>query len=180
MRRIVPSGLVAGLLASFLAALAPAVARAQPANALPPGDGRDIVAAACTQCHALTVILAMRDGPVGWKRHVYNMVMRGAQLTPRDADTVLGYLNANFGPGQRLPAAKPVALPDGPGKELVETRCTLCHDLERVTAARRDKAEWQSVVANMFDRFGVSAPDDVRAISAYLAAHYGLDQGASK
>jgi hypothetical protein len=88
---------------------------------------------------------------------------------------VLAYLDANFGPGQRMPPAKPIALQAGPGKELVEKRCTLCHDLERVTAAKRDKREWESVVANMFERFGLSAPDEARAISAYLAARYGLD-----
>jgi cytochrome c5 len=115
----------------------------------------------------------MRDGPIGWKRHLYHMVMRGAQLSPREADTVLAYLDANFGPGQRMPPAKPVALPDGPGKELVEQRCTMCHDLERVTAAKRKKGEWESVVANMLERFGLQAPDEARAISAYLEAHYG-------
>jgi cytochrome c5 len=167
MRRFILSSIVAA------SALAAAPALAQPANALPPGDGRDLVATACTQCHALTVILAMRDGPIGWKRHVYHMVMRGAQLSARETDTVLAYLDANFGPGQRMPPQKPVALPAGPGKELVETRCTLCHDLERVTAAKREKREWESVVANMLERFGLQAPDEARAISAYLAAQYG-------
>jgi cytochrome c5 len=167
MRRILSS-----LVAALWLAAAPASAQ-QPANALPPGDGRDLVATACTQCHALTVILAMRDGPIGWKRHVYHMVMRGAQLNPREVDTVLAYLDANFGPGQRMPPAKPVALPGGPGKDLVETRCTQCHDLERVTAAKREKREWDGVVANMLERFGLSAPDETRAIVAYLAAQYG-------
>jgi len=57
--------------------------RAQTASALPPGEGRELVATACSQCHTLNVIMAGRDGPVGWKKHVYNMVLRGAQLTPR-------------------------------------------------------------------------------------------------
>ena len=60
MRRLIVSAAVAAL---SLAAV-PGSAQ-QPANALPPGDGRDIVATACTQCHALSVILAMRDGPIG-------------------------------------------------------------------------------------------------------------------
>jgi cytochrome c5 len=166
---LVASLLVAGLLVTLWAAPAPA----QPASALPPGEGSAIVATACTQCHALSVILAMRDGPIGWKRHVYHMVMRGAQLTPREADTVLAYLDANFGPGQRMPAQKPVTLPPGPGKELVETRCTQCHDLERVTAAKRNKREWDTVVANMLERFGLSAPDEARAIAGYLSEQFG-------
>ena len=169
MRRLVVSAALAALCLSVVP-----VAAQQPANALPPGDGRDLVATACTQCHALTVILAMRDGPIGWKRHVYHMVLRGAQLNAREVDTVLAYLDTNFGPGQRMPPAKPVALPAGPGKELVEQRCTMCHDLERVTAAKRSKGEWQSVVANMLERFGLQAPDEARTIAGYLEAHYGL------
>ena len=165
---------ISAAFAAVCLAAAPVAAQQQAANALPPGDGRDLVAAACTQCHALTVILAMRDGPIGWKRHVHHMVMRGAQLNARETDTVLAYLDANFGPGQRMPPAKPVALPAGPGKELVEQRCTLCHDLERVTVAKRHKSEWESVVANMLERFGVQAPDEARTISAYLTAQYGL------
>jgi cytochrome c5 len=161
------------VVASLGALLWAAPAPAQTANALPPGDGKEIVATACTQCHPLTVILAMRDGPIGWKRHVYTMVMKGAQLTPNDADTLLAYLDANFGPGQRLPPAKTITLPPGPGKELVETRCTLCHDLERVTAAKRQKSEWDGVVTNMLDRFGLAAPDEARQIAMYLAEQFG-------
>jgi len=173
MRILLSGALLAVFFAICVAATTPA--RAQTAQTLPSGEGRDIVAVACTQCHTLNPLTAMRDGPVGWKRHVYNMVIRGAQLTPRDVDTVLQYLNTNFGPGQSLPPAKPVTLAPGAGKELVETRCALCHDLERVTAAKRQKREWPGVVANMFDRFDLAAPDEASAISSYLAANYGTD-----
>jgi len=169
MRRLVLSCVVAAL------CVAAAPARPQPASALPPGEGRDLVATACAQCHTLAVIHSVRDGPVGWKRHVYNMVMRGAQLTPRVADTMLDYLNTNFGPGQRMPPAKPTTLPAGAGKELVETRCALCHDLERVTIAKRQKRDWEGLVANMLERFGLNAPEEARAISAYLVAQFGQD-----
>ena len=173
MRAVLLSKVLLG--AVLAAGLAATPARAQNAPALPAGEGRDLVATACTQCHALAPLTGMRDGPAGWKRHVYNMVIRGAQLSPRDVDTVLQYLNTNFGPGQSLPPAKPIALASGAGKDLVETRCTQCHDLERVTAAKRHKRDWPAVVANMFDRFGHSAPDEASAISSYLAANYGSD-----
>ena len=78
-------------------------------------------------------------------------------------------------PGQSLPPAKPVTLAPGTGKELVETRCTLCHDLERVTAVKRQKGAWPGIVANMFDRFGLSAPDEAKAIASYLVANYGSE-----
>ena len=127
--------------------------RAQTASALPPGEGRDLVATACSQCHTLNVIMAGRDGPVGWKKHVYNMVLRGAQLTPREADTVIQYLITNFGPG--APAAAAAALPSGPGKELVETRCTVS---ARVSPTR-----------------GTAAAVQLAQTSAYLVAQFGRD-----
>ena len=158
-----------GALALLFGAATPL--RAQTASALPPGEGRDLVATACSQCHTLNVIMAGRDGPVGWKKHVYNMVLRGAQLTPRETETVLQYLVSNFGPG--APATDAVALPGGPGKELVETRCAVCHNLERVTVVKRQKRDWDTIVANMYQRWGMSAPDEVQAISAYLVAQFG-------
>ena len=100
--------------------MAAAPVRAQNAPALPQGQGRDIVAVACTQCHTLAPLFAMRDGPAGWKRHVYNMVLRGAQLTPREADTVIAYLTTHFGPA--APAAASVALPAANGVMIVMAR----------------------------------------------------------
>ena len=161
--------LSAGFAALCLVAATPL--HAQIATTLPQGEGREVIATACSQCHALNVIMAGRDGPVGWRRHVYNMVLRGAQLTPREADTVVQYLVTNFGPV--APAAPSVALPAGAGKELVETRCVVCHDLGRVTAVKREKRDWDVIVANMYDRWGQSAPDEVQAISAYLNAQFG-------
>jgi cytochrome c5 len=162
--------LIAGALAALLLALATPL-HAQNPGALPAGDGRDLVATACSQCHTLSVIMAGRDGPVGWKNHVYNMVLRGAQLTPRETETVLQYLVTHFGPG--APTTDGVALPGGPGKELVETRCAVCHNLERVTIVKRQKRDWDTIVANMYERWGMSAPDEVQAISAYLMAQFG-------
>jgi mono/diheme cytochrome c family protein len=170
------AGMNGRTLASAVAALVLGAAtplHAQTASALPPGEGRDLVATACSQCHTLSVIMAGRDGPVGWKKHVYNMVLRGTQLTPREADSVIQYLITNFGP--TAPAETASALPSGPGKELVESRCAVCHNLERVTVVKRQKRDWETVVANMYERWGMSAPDEVKAISAYLVAQFGRD-----
>jgi mono/diheme cytochrome c family protein len=168
MRRLLLLGAVAALVPGAAAPL-----HAQTAGALPPGEGRELVATACTQCHTLSVITAGRDGPVGWKKHVYNMVLRGTQLTPREADIVIGYLVTNFGP--TAPATTASTLPNGAGKELVETRCAVCHNLERVTVVKRQKRDWETVVANMYERWGMSAPDEVKAISAYLVAQFGRE-----
>ncbi len=155
--------------AALVIAAMPAFAQ----GALPPGEGRDLLATACSQCHPLNVIRSMREGAEGWKRHVYNMVTRGAQLNAREAAMVVAYLAANFGPTTQAASATPVALPGGPGKDLVEARCTACHDLERVASAKRQKAEWPALVANMVGRGAVATPEEAQAISSYLVTHFG-------
>ena len=167
------------LLPGALAALALAIAtplQAQTAGGLPQGEGRDLVALACSQCHSLAPLLAGRAGPGGWRDHVYNMVLRGAQLTPREADTVIQYLAANFGPGAPPPApAKAITLPNGDGKDLVEARCAGCHDLERVTIVKRRKQDWPFIVGNMVARGAAATPEETRTIAAYLAAQFGSE-----
>jgi mono/diheme cytochrome c family protein len=162
-----------GLAVIAIAGADPAHAQGAQQRPLPPGEGRDLLATACAQCHNLSIIVSMREGSAGWRRHVYNMVTRGAQLTSPEAEAVIGYLAANFGPGSTSVTAPPVALPAGPGKELVESRCTACHDLERVAVAKRQRGDWAALVANMVGRGAVASPDEAKAITSYLMAHFG-------
>jgi cytochrome c5 len=177
MRRTVPTLCAAalGMAAIAIAGAGPAHAQAAQPRPLPPGEGRDLLATACTQCHNLSIIVSMRDGAAGWRRHVYNMVTRGAQLTSPEAEAVIGYLAANFGPGSTSVSTSPVALPAGPGKELVESLCTACHDLERVAVAKRQGGEWAALVANMVGRGAAASPDEAKAITSYLTAHFGAE-----
>ena len=50
-------------------------------------------------------------------------------------------------------------------------------ELSAIATRQREAIEgdWPGVVANMFDRFGLAAPDEAKAISSYLAANYGSD-----
>jgi len=168
MRGVFLSGFVALLVGGVAA---PALAQAP--NPLPTGDGRDLVSVACSQCHYLGTIAKIRDGAAGWRWYVNNMVLRGAQLTPPEIETVVNYLTLNLGPGANLPPAKPVTLPDGAGKNLVETRCALCHDLERVAAAKRSRGAWPTIVADMVWRGATATADEAKTISDYLAANFG-------
>ena len=92
---------------AIVAAVAPS--RAQNANPLPPGDGRDLVAVVCSQCHYLGTIAKIRDGAAGWRVYVDNMVLRGAQLSESEVETVVNYLALNLGPGMnfRRPSRSP-------------------------------------------------------------------------
>jgi cytochrome c5 len=146
---------------------------AQNANPLPSGDGRDLVSVACSQCHQLGTIAKIRNGAAGWRLYVNNMVLRGAQLNASEIDKVVDYLAVNLGPGANLPPAKPVTLPDGSGKDLVQARCGLCHDLERVAIVKRQKKNWPDIVANMVTWGATATPEEARTMSDYLAANFG-------
>ena len=164
----------AALPALIVLAIAAAVApsRAQNANPLPPGEGRDLVAVVCSQCHYLGTIAKIRDGAAGWRVYVDNMVLRGAQLSEPEIETVVNYLATNLGPGMNLPPGKPVTLPDGAGKDLVETRCSVCHDLERVAVVKRDRRGWPVIVADMVAWGAPATPGEAKTIADYLAAHF--------
>jgi len=175
MQRTFSLSVLGGVAALSFAAAAPL--HAQTAPALPPGEGRDIVAVACTQCHGLNTIVQIRDGAAGWRQFVNYMIMKGAQMSDREADTVVQYLTASFGPNSPPAAGAAPAvlapLPAGSGKELVEARCVTCHDLLRIVTARRPKSDWDAIVANMVNRGATATPEERQTIVSYLATQFG-------
>lgn len=63
-------------------------------------------------------------------------------------------------------------LPDGPGKDLVESQCGSCHGLEQVQVHRDTQDGWQSLVDYMVSR-GMAATDaEVKTMVEYLAKAY--------
>lgn len=67
---------------------------------------------------------------------------------------------------------KPVSLPDGPGKEAVETYCSGCHGLARVAASGYPQAYWHTVVRMMLN-FGVPIPpEQVIPMTDYLSKNF--------
>ena len=51
----------------------------------------------------LNVLIKVGDGTVGWRNMVHEMILRGAQLSPDEAETLVAYLAKNFGHIGRFP-----------------------------------------------------------------------------
>lgn len=166
--------LFAGAFAALIFAVGgTARAQAPGASPLPDGEGRDIVAVACSQCHGLNTFTSWREGAEAWRRQTYDMIERGAQISPDEIGTVVKYLSTVFGPGANLPQFAPVTLPDGPGKEIVEGGCALCHGLDHITAAQRSPQEWQAIVTRMVFFGAPLSGDQAKAATDYLTANFG-------
>src|ERR1700685_4812917 len=66
---------------------------------LPAGNGKDIVATACTACHAITLITDGGPTPADWKLLVERMVAAGAEVPKDQIPVVTAYLTKNFPEG---------------------------------------------------------------------------------
>jgi virginiamycin B lyase len=63
-------------------------------------------------------------------------------------------------------------LPNGNGKELVETICASCHDLSPITDTGFSREDWETVVKSMIDMGAPIKPDQVAVIATYLATNF--------
>ena len=61
-------------------------------------------------------------------------------------------------------------LPNGPAKQLVETACTVCHEIGRVTGSGHTPEEWNDVVHRMVMMGAELKPEQVTLVSSYLAS----------
>ena len=63
--------------------------------------------------------------------------------------------------------------PDGPGKDLAERACLLCHSQTLVTQQAKDSAAWEKTLGTM-QRWGARlTPAEHDSLRSYLLAHYG-------
>ncbi len=85
---------------------------------LPDGKGKDVVVAACSSCHSLDRITALKLSEEGWRNTLRQMIENGASLNPDDINPIIAYLVANFGaPDAANPAAvvaAPAIIPAAP------------------------------------------------------------------
>jgi cytochrome c5 len=67
-------------------------------------------------------------------------------------------------------------LPEGPGKDILEANCTICHDLDRVKSKHYDKDSWQGIIESMRDkRDGPKdlTDEEIQVLANYLTKNFG-------
>ena len=77
-------------------------------------------------------------------------------------------------PKPAAPAAPAAAAPAADGKTLFETKCSVCHGIDRATARTETKEKWGSIVKEMQGKKADWITDaDASKIVDYLALEHG-------
>ena len=75
-----------------------------------------------------------------------------------------------FAAGQE--ASEKTKAPEDKGKELFETTCSGCHDLDLTIGLRQTKDEWTGLVQRMVDRGAYLSKEQFPVLIDYLAKTY--------
>jgi hypothetical protein len=75
---------------------------------------------------------------------------------------------------QKNPAA--VGFPDGPGKDLLVSKCFQCHSPNMWMDLRQDRRGWESTLYRMVGRGALWTKDEVNQMAEYLGTTYGRSQ----
>ena len=71
-------------------------------------------------------------------------------------------------------AARPQAgFPDGPGKDVLLSKCFQCHGPNMWSAQRQDRRAWESTLYRMVGRGALWTEEEIRAMAEYLGTTYG-------
>jgi cytochrome c5 len=75
-------------------------------------------------------------------------------------------------PAQATANSAATSAPAADGASLVESRCTACHTLDRVKAAKKTKDQWAATVAKMISNGAKLTPAEQTIVIDYLSKTY--------
>jgi cytochrome c2 len=113
-------------------------------------QGKAIVKETCTKCHDLKWPMIKVTDRKGWEETLTKMANNGAVLDPADRELVIEFMLA---------------------KSAFQTKCVLCHSLERPLEKNKQFQEWMVTVQRMSSKKPGHLTDaDIKAIAGFLTA----------
>lgn len=67
------------------------------------------------------------------------------------------------------------SMPDGPGKEIIQEACTVCHAVSMITETRRSPVDWGNTIDDMIGRGAPLMEGERALVMQYLARNFGPD-----
>ncbi len=94
-------------------------------------------------------------------------------MSPRLSLLFAVLVSAGALPAQAQNENRPApVLPDGPGKEIVQSACSSCHELGRFTNGGYAPAEWKNVISMMVNVGAPIPPDQLGVVTDYLIKNF--------
>ncbi len=92
-----------------------------------------------------------------------------APVEPPAAETAAPVQPETEAPG---PVQPPPASPSIDGRELLESRCSACHSVEKVTAQTGTVETWETIVSSMIARGAKLTDEEKTILVQYLAENF--------
>jgi hypothetical protein len=126
--------------------------------------GEAILKASCQACHERRVIDMQAMSLEEWTGTIHKMIGNGASVDPDDLPLLAQYLTIFHGP-----------VPHGPGRDILLTTCTSCHDLMRIKLGRRTAEEWEETLITMLNEGALLSDQEFDLIHHYLSLNYNVE-----
>ena len=76
--------------------------------------------------------------------------------------------------------AAQVSFPDGPGKDLLMSKCFQCHGEGMWKDLRQDRIKWEGVLYRMVGRGALWTQDEINTMATYLGTAFGPQNAKAK
>lgn len=141
------TGITAGYYALHRSNLTYTTISAQDNDVLDLELGKAIMNKKCSKCHSLERVYRAYKSEVGWTGTINKMaILDSPNITTFDVKQVLNYLVVQ----QKKRSLKSAfSLEAEIGRTLVSRKCSICHNLDRVFGARKNRRDWVATVSRM-------------------------------
>lgn len=137
--------------------------------------GRQLVTQKCGKCHTLERVFRAFKSDEGWTNTINRMaVIDAPNIRDFDAKQMIHYLVRQQETREKL-NAKITSVNKEIGRTLINQKCSLCHDLDRVYKASKTQVEWVETIETMSDYTGEPeflSQEEQQNIAEFLATRH--------
>jgi cytochrome c5 len=149
--------------------------------------GVSLLNSKCTTCHDLSGVERGMYPPEEWVETVDRMMGYGLALTEEEYDTILTTLGTAPGAapagqsagGQEAGDAGAAAFDEAAAGQLVDSKCTTCHDLTGIERGLYPAEEWAETVDRMIEYGLALTEEEYSTILTYLGTAPGEGGGGT-
>jgi mono/diheme cytochrome c family protein len=114
--------------------------------------GQKITNRKCSKCHSLERVYQSYKSDIAWTHTIHKMAeLDYPNITNFDVKQIVGYLVQQQ---QKRQGEEKDKLRMEIGRSLVSRKCSVCHNLDRIFGAKKNRQEWTETVSRMTETNG--------------------------